>query len=143
MSLSSQLVSSSNESAASKAALDERLAAAQRDNGKFVTELSSLRGELSEMRSAALTASTTHAAKDKQIGALTADVLSLTQQCDGLRKQLDGIDDVHSESAREQAEAFSLRIKEVCTHARTHARTPSDGIHSWPAEKISQRFSSG
>ena len=39
MSLSSQLVSSSNESAASKAALDERLATAQRDNGKFVTEL--------------------------------------------------------------------------------------------------------
>ena len=86
---------------------------AQRDNGKFVLELSNLRGELAELRTSSSSVATVGAEKDKQIGALSQDVLSLTKQLEDLRQQLDGRDGAHADSAREQAEAFEVRITQV------------------------------
>lgn len=113
VSLSAQLVSSNKESASSKNALEQRLNVAQRDNGKFVLELSNLRGELAELRTSSSSVATVGAEKDKQIGALSQDVLSLTKQLEDLRQQLDGRDGAHADSAREQAEAFEVRITQV------------------------------
>ena len=113
VSLSAQLVSSNKESASSKNALEQRLNVAQRDNGKFVLELSNLRGELAALRTSASSMTTVHAEKDKQIGALSQDVLSLTKQLEDLRQQLDGRDGAHADSAREQAAAFEVRITQV------------------------------
>jgi chromosome segregation ATPase len=113
VSLSSQLVSSNKEYTSSKAALEQRISMAQRDNGKFVLELSSMRGELAELRVSATSMATVHAEKDKQIGALSQDVLSLTQQLNELQQQLEGRDAAHADSVREQAEAFEARVTQV------------------------------